>query len=165
MPTPAPTHPPGPARPTINLRPFGQSRFENVFPYTNATTSTKVPNISVASSTNQQKDTNYRTLSDDEYHPKIERGLCFRCDKKYTPRHQCRYRQLCIMIACEQDTGEDGEEDIAEARELEANLNSSSMVGLDSLKTMKFIGSIGRRQVLILLDSGVTQFRLRPISH
>lgn len=61
------------------------------------------------------------------------------------------------MIAYEQETIKDKEEEVkndkAEAKELEANLNSSLMVGLDSSKTMKFTGVIGRKQVLILLNS------------
>lgn len=51
------------------------------------------------------------------------------------------------MIACEQEAAEDEEEeeekeDDVEAKELEASLNSSSVVGLDSPKTMKFTGVI-----------------------
>lgn len=64
------------------------------------------------------------------------------------------------MIACEQDVDVDEEEEVegddAKAKEKEASLNSSSVVGLDSLKTMKFIGIIRVRQVLILLDNGAT---------
>lgn len=64
------------------------------------------------------------------------------------------------MIACEQETVEDKEEEVnkdeAKAKELEANRNSSLMVGLDSPKTIKFIGVIGGKQVLILLNSGAT---------
>lgn len=37
---------------------------------------------------------------------------------------------------------------------MEANFNSSSVVGLDSPKTMKFTRVIGGKQVLILLDRG-----------
>lgn len=40
-----------------------------------------------------------------------------------------------------------------ETGEMEANLNSSSVVGIDSPRTMKFTGFLGGRQVLILLDS------------
>lgn len=39
---------------------------------------------------------------------------------------------------------------------MEANFNSSSVVGLDSPKTMKFTRVIGGKQVLVLLDSGAT---------
>lgn len=87
-PTPAPT--PGPTRPTLNLRPFGQTRSENAFPYTNAASSSRVPNPSVASSSVQRRDSSYKRLSDEEYRSKIERGLCFRCDEKYTPGHRCQ---------------------------------------------------------------------------
>lgn len=69
------------------------------------------------------------------------------------------------MIACEQDTvgdeekeNDDGDTEAGEmdANQLEASLNSSSVEGIDSPKTMKFVGAVGERQVLILLDSGAT---------
>lgn len=55
-----------------------------------------------------------------------------------------------------EDEKEEAKEDEEEARDLEANLNSSSVVGIDSPKTMKFIRAVGGQQVLILLDSGAT---------
>lgn len=69
--------------------------------------------------------------------------------------------QLQIIIACKQKPGGDVEdeakEDEIEAQEMEVNLNSSSVVGIDSLRTMKFTGTIWGKQVLILLDNRATQ--------
>ncbi|KAK9033095.1 hypothetical protein V6N11_018133 [Hibiscus sabdariffa] len=31
----------------------------------------------------------YKRLSDVEYHEKLRKGLCFCCDEKYSPNHQC----------------------------------------------------------------------------
>lgn len=64
------------------------------------------------------------------------------------------------MIACE---GESKEDDIdvevevpSNDKKLKVNLNSSSMVGIDSPKTMKFPGEIRGKNVLVLLDSEAT---------
>lgn len=51
--------------------------------------------------------------------------------------------------------GNEGELITAE-KEMELALNSSSMEGIGSPKTMKFTGKIKNRMVVILLDSGAT---------
>lgn len=51
---------------------------------------------------------------------------------------------------------EEEKESKAEDKELEASLNSSSVMGLNSPKMIKFIGTIEGKQVLILLDNGAT---------
>lgn len=55
-----------------------------------------------------------------------------------------------------EDEEAEEKEDEEETGEMEANLNSSSVVGIDSPRTMKFTGFLGGRQVLILLDSRAT---------
>lgn len=45
---------------------------------------------------------------------------------------------------------------MVEEKELELALNSSSVDGLSSPKTMKFFGEVGGRRVVVLLDSGAT---------
>ncbi|XP_044500293.1 uncharacterized protein LOC123221524 [Mangifera indica] len=146
--------------PTLSLRPFSQNKTESIFPYTNATSKAKAPIQSMASTSNQRREYNSRRLSDAEYRSKIEKGLCFRCDEKYTPGHRCRFRQLRVMVSCEDESEKDDEEgteeEATEERELEASLNSSSTVGIDSPKTMKFAGTVRGKQVLVLLDSGAT---------
>lgn len=41
-------------------------------------------------------------------------------------------------------------------KELELTLNTNFVVGLDSPKTMKFVGDIKEKQMVILLDNGIT---------
>lgn len=55
-----------------------------------------------------------------------------------------------------EDEGAEEKEEEEETEEMKVNLNSSSVVGIDSPRTMKFIGFLGKRRVLILLDSGAT---------
>lgn len=107
---------------------------------------TNAPSRSVtstgASTSWPRRENNFRRLSDDEFRAKVEKGLCFCCDEKFVPGHRCKFRQLRVMITNEEE-GEEKMEDMedeefpAEVSEEEVNLNSSSVVGLDSPKTMK----------------------------
>lgn len=54
-----------------------------------------------ASTSFPQRDNNFQRLSNEEYKVKIEKGRCFRCDKKFVPGHRYRFRQLWIMISSE----------------------------------------------------------------
>lgn len=62
------------------------------------------------------------------------------------------------MVSYEDDSEKDDEEgtkkEVMEERELEASLNSSSTVGIDSPKKMKFAVTVRGKQVLVLLNSG-----------
>lgn len=93
---------------------------------------------------------------------KIEKGFCFKCDKKYYLGHHCKNRQIKVMITSEKEEDEeaklksDGSEANLEKKEIELTLQSSSMNRFHNPKTMKFFGKIEDRKVLILLDSGAT---------
>lgn len=50
----------------------------------------------------------------------------------------------------------------AEEKEVELNLNSNSMVGQSSLKTMKFKGRINQKGIVVVLDSEVTHNFIYP---
>ena len=39
-----------------------------------------------------------RRLSDKEYQHKREKGLCFRCDDKWTIGHKCRKKELSVLL-------------------------------------------------------------------
>lgn len=64
------------------------------------------------------------------------------------------------MIVYKKESKDDSakieEEEPTESRELELGLNSNSVFEIYSLKAMKFFGEIKGRQVLVLLDNGVT---------
>ncbi|KAK8501229.1 hypothetical protein V6N11_057317 [Hibiscus sabdariffa] len=59
----------------------------------------------VGSSTRQGG--HYRRLSDAEYHDKLKKGLCFRCDEKYDPNHRCISKQLNLLIGTVENVEED----------------------------------------------------------
>lgn len=83
--------------------------------------------------------------------------LCFKCDDRYYPRHQCK-RQLLLL------EGEDGmmdeEEEIEEAEELEGDDNREislyALTGLINNKIIKVERKVQEGNLMILIDSGST---------
>ena len=57
----------------------------------------------------------FRSLSDEEYKEKRAKGLCFTCDKKFTPEHVCKNKHYRYMVIEEKEEDEDGGEDKAGA--------------------------------------------------
>lgn len=96
-----------------------------------------------------------RNLPYHEYLKRREEGHCFRCGGQFGPGHRCPERSLRVTIL-----GEDEEEDLGETKkELEnARLELSLLYvgGMIQLRTMKLLGSLGDREVLIMADSGAS---------
>lgn len=89
-----------------------------------------------------------RRLTERELEEKKEKGLCFRCDEKWTIGHRCRRRELSVMITFEGDDDE-GEIKGAETEEEEPEVDShppevslNSVIGITNPKTMKLLGEI-----------------------
>ncbi|TYK23012.1 Transposon Tf2-6 polyprotein [Cucumis melo var. makuwa] len=83
-----------------------------------------------------------KRLSDSEFRARLDKGLCFRCNDKYSSGHQCKgktNRELMLFITNEEELGneEEKEDDGAEG------------VELGSLE-------IEGGEVIILIDSGAT---------
>ncbi|KAA0033719.1 Transposon Tf2-6 polyprotein [Cucumis melo var. makuwa] len=83
-----------------------------------------------------------KRLSDSEFRARLDKGLCFRCNNKYSSGHQCKgktNRELMLFITNEEELGneEEKEDDGAEG------------VELGSLE-------IEGGEVIILIDSGAT---------
>ncbi|XP_024027186.1 uncharacterized protein K02A2.6-like [Morus notabilis] len=108
-------------------------------------------------------DSKFRRLSEEEVQQRRAKGLCFRCDERFSPGHRCKNWQLQVLLVVEDGTEEDeesSEEDdstpvqgggvTTEA----AAVSLNSMRGLVSSKTMKLRGFLGSREVIVLIDSG-----------
>ncbi|XP_028554071.1 uncharacterized protein LOC114580489 [Dendrobium catenatum] len=105
----------------------------------------------------------FKRLTDSELKEKRAKGLCYRCDEKFTPGHRCKEKTLHVIIVGdseeeEGDTGaneEDGEEEEHHHLAMvEVSLNS--IAGLTSHSTMKLEGEIAGYKVMVLIDSGAT---------
>ncbi|KAK9028932.1 hypothetical protein V6N11_026066 [Hibiscus sabdariffa] len=122
----------------------------------------------------------YKRLSDVEYHEKLKKGLCFRCDEKYSPNHRCNSKQLNLLIVIVEDedkdidglSGEAPRSDIdhlqdpgqQEAEKL-LELSLQSIIGFTSKKSLKEWGAILGNKVIVLIDSGaLTNFISRNVA-
>lgn len=106
-----------------------------------------------------------RRLSDKELQYKRERGLCFRCDEKWTVGHKCKKKELSVLLSHEEPEVEYGSlEDLdpfdtptspnPEPPQPEISLNS--VMGISSPKTLKLAGTINGESVVVMVDPGAT---------
>ncbi|TYK02029.1 Ty3/gypsy retrotransposon protein [Cucumis melo var. makuwa] len=129
--------------------------------------------ITLRSSNNAKirKDGNSKRLPDAEFQARKEKGLCFRCNEKYSADHRCKMKELrelkMFVVKKEGEEYEIIEENAAEEKTLEspqeeekqktfAELSLHSVVGLNDPGTMKVKGKIQEREVIILIDCGAT---------
>ena len=104
-----------------------------------------------------------RRLTDREWQEKKDKGLCFRCDEKWSIGHRCRRKELSVLLTYEEEEEDEGEigEEFEEGPPpeefpppLEVSLNS--VVGITNPKTMKLRGVINGAQVVVMVDPGAT---------
>lgn len=115
----------------------------------------------------QTRSTNpYRRMTESEIQNRRERGLCYRCDEKYSFGHRCKQKQLqqleVLMVHDpeEESTGQEGEpsDEVANTVELgvAAELSINSVIGFTEPHTMRLEGSISGEKVIVLIDCGAT---------
>ncbi|KAA0045216.1 Ty3/gypsy retrotransposon protein [Cucumis melo var. makuwa] len=113
-----------------------------------------------------------KRLSDAEFQARREKGLCFRCGKKYFAGHWCKskeHKELRMLVV-----KEGGEEleiveeeffdaetemkqvEVQNVENLNIELSINSVVGLNNPGTMKVKGKVGEEEVVILIDCGAT---------
>ena len=112
-----------------------------------------------------------KQLSDAEFQSRREKGLCFRCNEKYSHDHKCKtkeHRELCMLVVMGENVEyEIIEEDSTEQKELNTievtgeeqtmvELSINSVVGLSNPGTMKVKGKLQGREVIVLIDCGAT---------
>ncbi|CAA0815745.1 Eukaryotic aspartyl protease family protein, partial [Striga hermonthica] len=99
-----------------------------------------------------------RRLSPEEVKRRREKGLCFKCEEKFTPGHQCK-QAFIIEVA-----NSDGEEskveeephqgDEVEVPEEEAEISMHAMAVIRGPRTMRFPAWVKDRRVIVLVDNG-----------
>jgi hypothetical protein len=96
------------------------------------------------------------------------KGLCYNCDEKYFPGHKCKEQN--IFMAISEDISEEDVEtplvsespettDItppSDPPEVEPVISLNALTGFSAPQTLKLIGYIKHRKVIILVDSGST---------
>ncbi|XP_056699529.1 uncharacterized protein [Spinacia oleracea] len=131
--------------------------------HTNVPSTTNLPRNSGASSRFSGE---VRRLSERELQEKKAKGLCFRCDERWGVGHQCKKKEMSVLLVDEEDGGEElaGEElggefySLEEQMEAEVptTLSINSIVGITNPKTLKLVGYIGDGEVIVMVDSGAT---------
>ncbi|KAL4567338.1 hypothetical protein LXL04_022921 [Taraxacum kok-saghyz] len=97
-----------------------------------------------------------RRLSEKELQEKKDRGLCFKCDEKWKVGHQCKRKELSIILALdeEDEVEEEPEPVIDDEPKTEVCLNS--VLGIVKPKTLKLTGRIQQADVVVMVDPGAT---------
>ncbi|TYK23464.1 putative retroelement pol polyprotein [Cucumis melo var. makuwa] len=147
-------------------------RFGGVTGESKSNTSFPIRTITLRSSTptENRREGTYKRLPDAEFQARKEKGLCFRCNEKYSADHKCRLkeqRELRMFVVTEGREEYEIVEEEKEEKELgciEVNenvttvveLSINSVVGLNDPGTMKVRGKLLGEEVVILIDSGAT---------
>lgn len=96
----------------------------------------------------------FKRISEKEAQARREKGLCYRCDEKWNPNHQCKNRELNVLLVSEGDKEEKGSDEEEALQGVELSLNS--VVGLAEPKTLRLRGEILGVLVVVLIDCGAT---------
>jgi hypothetical protein len=94
------------------------------------------------------------------------KGLCYNCDEKYFPGHKCKEQN--IFMAISKDVSEEDVEALVvvespepidmtqpfDPLKVELIISMNSLTGFSAPQTLKLIGYIKHRKVIILVDSG-----------
>ena len=107
-----------------------------------------------------RRDRFFQRLTDSELQQKRAKGLCFHCDEKFAPGHNCANKHLQVLFLSEDDSNPKQEISNMEQANPNSfsslNLSYNSLLGFTSSHTMKVRGQLGSREVVILIDSGAS---------
>ncbi|KAJ7957493.1 Ty3/gypsy retrotransposon protein [Quillaja saponaria] len=92
---------------------------------------------------------------------RFAKGLCFCCNEKFGPGHRCKTGTFTLLEANPDDNEatlveEEPEEDVDPNLSEFAAISLHAILGKQTASTMKLQGKVGKRDVLILVDSGST---------
>lgn len=94
-----------------------------------------------------------KKLSWDELQRRKKEGICFHCEEKYVPGHDCKSKARLFLLAGSDGTN-DVEIQIEEEKVLQISLHA--LAGCDSSKTMRMQAVVGNYRLTVLVDSGST---------
>ncbi|XP_056686977.1 uncharacterized protein [Spinacia oleracea] len=107
-----------------------------------------------------------KRLTERELQEKKAKGLCFRCDERWGIGHQCKRKEMSVILIDEEDDdggeldGELGREfqsmEMPPEEESPAVLSINSIVGFTNPKTLKMVGLINDNEVVVMVDPGAT---------
>lgn len=104
------------------------------------------------------------TLSDSKFQARKPRGLCYSCDKRYSPRHVCK-KGLQLLVLKEVTGIPKDDQVISSSLEMpdqeripmdQVDLSLSLIMEFTKLDTLKLQGKLREQNVIVLIDSGAT---------
>ncbi|RZB69356.1 Anaphase-promoting complex subunit 10 [Glycine soja] len=104
-----------------------------------------------------------KRLTSEELATHRERGLCFNCDERYHRGHQCSSRVFLLISEDEDSFSPQIEQPNPQpepkpdpADPYPAQISFNSIAGNVAPETLRFMGAIGDRHVVLLVDGGST---------
>ncbi|CAA0813637.1 Unknown protein, partial [Striga hermonthica] len=99
-----------------------------------------------------------RRLSPEEVKRRREKGLCFKCEERFTPGHQCK-QAFVIEVANPDEEGSENEEEphqdiVVEGPDEEAEISMNAMAGIRGPRTMWLSAWVKDRKIVVLVDNG-----------
>lgn len=120
-------------------------------------------NMANSSGLSNKSTTEVKRLTEKELQEKRSKGLCFRCDDKWSIGHRCKKRELSVLLMDDEDGADDQSseppsptEEIPPEVKVHSEVSLNSVIGLTNPKTMKLRGFIGNGEVVVMIDPGAT---------
>nr|GEU55879.1 putative mitochondrial protein [Tanacetum cinerariifolium] len=85
---------------------------------------------------------------------KHSKGICFRCDEKFTHGHTYASKTLQVLLVGDEEEDEDSDPEHVHLDSVEVSLNS--VIGFTTPRIMKIKGILRDRYVVVLIDYGAT---------
>ncbi|XP_016900785.2 uncharacterized protein LOC107991020 [Cucumis melo] len=109
----------------------------------------------------QKNEPPIKRLSDAEFCARLDKGLYFKCNEKYSHGHRCKVKEkrelMLFILNEEEDPPEENREELVRLKQLElaegAKIELKIIMSLSSKGTMKFKGVL---IVVVLINSGAT---------
>lgn len=106
-----------------------------------------------------------KALPDKEIEDRRAKGLCFLCDERFVPGHRCNRKLYNLEIRVEDVSDELDNEEVSlidmdvpphpvQVEEPEPLISLHALTGESAFQTLKAVGTAGKQQILILVDSG-----------
>ena len=161
---PSLAHPTYPTQLTTSQRPFSSTEKKPPDPAAASTLNSPVSNLKLP----PLLPTPFlpiRRLSPSELREKREKGLCYNCDKKYTPTHRCRSRYLLLLGT------DDADEQLIEGDLTDPHLDEdipgdiyslNALMGHPYARALRLEGIFGDHRFHVLIDSGSTHNFIKP---
>ncbi|KAH9733790.1 hypothetical protein KPL71_017135 [Citrus sinensis] len=102
-----------------------------------------------------------KRISTAEMQVRREKKLCYYYDEKYEPGHVCKHKHIYLLQGGDSEGEEPNEADKVEGKE-ESRVSLLVVSGYSTHQTMRIGGSIKKKAITILIDSGSTHNFLDP---